>query len=146
MNLPSVRCASGACPRASHPAVQGSGFATYTQTLEVGTQLYSVQLYTGFLAGYTYTADSLHPGALRIGDVDGDGQLTDGDASVLIDAIEGGQAGVADLDRSGAADLVDLQMLAASLEETGDDRLGAGAGPRKPDGAGKRRIHPGGQR
>ena len=100
--------------------VQGSGFATYTQTLEVGTQLYSVQLYTGFLAGYTYTADSLHPGALRIGDVDGDGQLTDGDASVLIDAIEGGQAGVADLDRSGAADLVDLQMLAASLEETGD--------------------------
>ena len=52
--------------------------------------------------------------------MDGDGQLTDGDASVLIDAIEGGQAGVADLDRSGAADLVDLQMLAASLEETGD--------------------------
>lgn len=108
-------------PRGSYTlTVEGSGFAAYTQTLEVGELLYSVQLYTGFLAGYTYTADSLHPGALRIGDVDGDGQLTEQDTDALIEAIEAGQAGTADLDRSGAADLVDLQMLAASLEETRD--------------------------
>lgn len=98
--------------------VKGDGFAAYTQTIQVEEMLYAVQLYTGFLAGYTYGAETLHPGALRIGDVDGDGSLTEADTTALIDAMEAGSAGSADLDRSGAADLVDLQMLAASLAES----------------------------
>lgn len=111
-------------PRGSYTlTVSGSGFADYTQTIEVENLLYSVQLYTGFLAGYTYTADDLHPGALRIGDVDGNGSLSEGDTTALIDALEGESTDAGytvDLDGSGTVDLVDLQMLAASLEETRD--------------------------
>ncbi|WP_303926809.1 dockerin type I domain-containing protein [Subdoligranulum variabile] len=99
--------------------VSGSGFATYTQTINAQDLLYSVQLYTGFLAGYTYAADNVHPGALRIGDVDGDGAIRQTDADGLIDALESEDLS-ADLDGSGTVDLIDLQMLAANLEDTRD--------------------------
>ena len=99
--------------------VSGSGFATYTQTITAQDLLYSVQLYTGFLAGYTYAADNVHPGALCIGDVDGDGAIRQADADGLIDAMESEDLS-ADLDGSGTVDLIDLQMLAANLEDTRD--------------------------
>lgn len=99
--------------------VSGSGFATYTQTINAQDLLYSVQLYTGFLAGYTYAADNVHPVALRIGDVDGDGAIRQTDADGLIDALESEDLS-ADLDGSGTVDLIDLQMLAANLEDTRD--------------------------
>lgn len=101
--------------------VSGSGFAAYTQTIEVKDLLYSVQLYTGFLAGYTYASGSVHPGVLRIGDVDGDGAVSQADADALITAIEASDT-YADLDGSGIVDLVDLQVLAANLEDDRDAR------------------------
>ena len=101
--------------------VSADGFATYTQTIEVKGLLYSVQLYTGFLANYTYNSDSAHPGTLLIGDVDGDEVLAQEDARALIRNMEteAGE-GTADLDGNGTVDLVDLQMLAANLDETRD--------------------------
>ena len=103
--------------------VTGSGFAAYTQhiTVDKANTACAVQLYTGFLAGYTYAAGSAHPGVLRIGDADGDGAVTQQDAAALIDAMEAGRADTGlDLDGSGTVDLVDLQMLAANLDDTRD--------------------------
>lgn len=101
--------------------VSGDGFAAYTQTITVDNLLYAVQLTAGALATDTY--GSVHPGVLRIGDVNGNGQLEQTDADWLIDAMEAGtdeseNGGVVDLDGNGTVDLVDLQMLADSLSDT----------------------------
>lgn len=101
--------------------VSGDGFAAYTQTITVDNLLYAVQLTAGALATDTY--GSVHPGVLRIGDVNGNGQLEQTDADWLIDAMEAGtdeseNGGVVDLNGNGTVDLVDLQMLADSLSDT----------------------------
>lgn len=101
--------------------VSGDGFAAYTQTITVDNLLYAVQLTAGALATDTY--GSVHPGVLRIGDVNGNGQLEQTDADWLIDAMEAGtdeseNGGVVDLDGNETVDLVDLQMLADSLSDT----------------------------
>lgn len=103
-------------------AVSGSGFETYTQTIEVKDLVYSVQLYTGFLAGFTYSASDVHPGVLRIGDADGSGTVDQADIDAVIDAMEAGENSTAcDLDGSGTVDLTDLQMLAESYQDTRDN-------------------------
>ena len=99
--------------------VSGQGFATYTQTIQVQDLLYSVQLYTDFLANYIYEEDSVHPGTLRVGDVDDDGEILQSDVDALISAM-GQEGGNADLDGNGAVDLVDLQLLAANLDDNRD--------------------------
>ena len=102
--------------------VSGSGFETYTQTIEVKDLVYSVQLYTGFLAGFTYSASDVHPGVLRIGDADGSGTVDQADIDAVIDAMEAGENFTAcDLDGSGTVDLTDLQMLAESYQDTRDN-------------------------
>lgn len=94
--------------------VQGSGFAAYTQTLTVENLLYAVQLTTGAQA--FQAQDTAHPGVLRIGDLDGNGTVEDTDATALVDAIQAGETGtVCDLNGDGTVDLIDLQMLAATL-------------------------------
>lgn len=96
--------------------VQGSGFAAYTQTLTVENLLYSVQLTTGAQAAQTQ--GTAHPGVLQIGDVDGSGTVEEADATALVDAIEAGTTGtVCDLNGDGTVDLIDLQMLAATLAD-----------------------------
>lgn len=96
--------------------VQGSGFAAYTQTLTVENLLYSVQLTTGTQAAQTQ--GTAHPGVLQIGDVDGSGTVEEADATALVDAIEAGTTGtVCDLNGDGTVDLIDLQMLAATLAD-----------------------------
>ncbi len=98
--------------------ISGDGFAAYTQTLNVKGLLYSVQLYTGLVAEGAYT-DAAHPGLLMIGDVDGDGAISEEDVNHLIDAVESQDyIAACDVDGSGTVDLLDLQMLAGSLEET----------------------------
>ena len=101
-------------------SVGGDGFADYTQTLTVEGLLYSLQLCTGRLAADTYT-DAAHPGLLLMGDVTGDGVVDQSDVDGLIDALESDTPDLAacDLDGSGEVDLLDLQMLADSLGETG---------------------------
>ena len=101
--------------------VSGQGFATYTQTIQVQDLLYSVQLYTDFLANYIYEKDSVHPGTLRVGDVDGDGAILQSDVDALLSAM-GQEGSAADLDGNGTVDLVDLQMLAANLGDSRDDQ------------------------
>lgn len=72
--------------------VAAPGFATYTQTIEVNSKSYAVNLMTGFVEGYTYEEGDYHPGVLLIGDVTGDGVIDDTDRSVLVDAIDTEQA------------------------------------------------------
>lgn len=102
--------------------VSASGFATYTQEIEVTGLLYSVQLYTGFLGNYTYNGDNVHPGTLLIGDVDDDKKIQQSDASAIISAMENQETvnEAADLNGDGVVDLVDLQMLAANLDDARD--------------------------
>ncbi len=101
--------------------VQGSGFETYTQTLDVQDLVCSVQLYTGYLAGFAYLAGEAHPGVLRIGDADGDGAIGQTDIDAVIDAMEAGGTAACDFDGSGSVDLTDLQMLAQNYQDTRDN-------------------------
>ena len=101
--------------------VQGSGFETYTQTLEVQDLVCSVQLYTGYLAGFAYLAGEVHPGVLRIGDADGDGAISQADIDMVIDAMEAGGNAACDFDGNGSVDLTDLQMLAQNYQDTRDN-------------------------
>lgn len=98
--------------------VTGERFATYTQHLTLQDRVYALQLYKGFLAGYTYETGSVHPGVLRLGDVTGDGIIDQRDAQAVIDAF-GTAAPQArhDLNGDGAVDLTDLQIIAANINE-----------------------------
>lgn len=100
--------------------VGGGSFATYTQTLTVEGLLYALQLSTGRVAADTYT-EAAHPGLLLMGDVNGDGTVDQSDVEEMIDALESDTPDLTacDLDGSGEVDLLDLQMLAGSLEESG---------------------------
>lgn len=105
--------------------VIGPGFASYTQEIPVTRRGCRVQLTTGFLAGYSYVAGGLHPGVIRIGDVDGDGDVDDNDKNILVDAVDRQQDAnqngyVTDLNGDGRVDLVDLSYLAKSYGEIGD--------------------------
>jgi hypothetical protein len=77
--------------------VAAPGFATYTQTIEVNSKSYAVNLMTGFVEGYTYEEGAYHPGVLLIGDVTGDGVIDDTDRSVLVDAIDTEQSSESDI-------------------------------------------------
>lgn len=103
--------------------VTGPGFASYTQNIPVSQRGSRVQLTTGLLAGYPYEEGGLHPGVIRIGDVDGDGDVDDTDKDILVNAIDRGEnpeGYVTDLDGDGVADLVDLSHLAKGYGEIGD--------------------------
>ena len=107
---------TGLEPGSYQVVIKGSGFATYTQSLEVSQDVYSeLTLYTGELSGYNNKAQ---PGVLRVGDANGDGVLDGQDADAIVTAIENNvTGGLADLNRDGSVDLVDLQLLAANLTE-----------------------------
>jgi len=103
--------------------VTGAGFADYTQTLNVEERGYLVNLTTGFLAGFSYTADGAHPGVIVIGDVDHDGDVDDEDKTKLVDAIDGGtipSGYIADLNGDRGVNLVDLEYLSKGYGDTGD--------------------------
>ncbi|MCM1059808.1 MAG: fibronectin type III domain-containing protein [Eubacterium sp.] len=99
--------------------VSAKGFADYVQTVSVGAQAATVQLMTGFAEGIDYETGA-HPGALLIGDVNGDGIIDDEDRRQLTDAVDGGSSGgAADLSGDGCIDLVDLEYLANGYNVAG---------------------------
>lgn len=94
--------------------IQGSGFAPYTQEIQVENLIYRVELSVGALALDPQT--TAHPGVLLLGDLDRSGKIDSTDIGILVTDIQQGKNNtVADLDRSGKVDLVDLQILAASM-------------------------------
>ena len=100
--------------------VAAPGFATYTQTIEVNSKSYAVNLMTGFVEGYTYEEGDYHPGVLLIGDVTGDGVIDDTDRSVLVDAIDTEQASeLTDLTGDQKTDLADLEYFAKGYQAEG---------------------------
>lgn len=97
--------------------VSAPGFADYTQNITVDTQAASVKLLTGFVEGFSYTENAPHPGALLIGDANGDGVIDDKDKDCLIDAVDSDNTdNVADLNGDGEFNLVDLEYLAKSYK------------------------------
>ena len=92
--------------------VSAPGFATYKQQLQVKGWTYKVSLATGIIGGYDYIAGETHPGVVLIGDVNGNGVITEKDETELIDLIdqekEPKDNPLADLNRDGKLDLTDL--------------------------------------
>lgn len=103
--------------------VTGEGFATYTQKVTVRGRE-SVKLMTGFLKGkgVEYVEGKPHPGVILIGDVNRDGIINEGDRTALMAVIEGGDATglVADLNRDGQIDLVDLEYFTIGYHQSLD--------------------------
>lgn len=90
--------------------VTAPGFAGYTQEIQVDDRAYFVKLMTGFVQGYDYV-NGPHPGVLLIGDVDGDGVVSDKDKDMLVDAVDTGSTDkAADINGDGRADLADLEL------------------------------------
>lgn len=102
--------------------IAAPGFEDYTQTIHLEPQqAVMLEAYTGQLSGYDYAAGA-HPGAMRIGDVDGDNQVNSDDAALLVDAIDTGSTAVSlDLNGDNEVDLADLQLLAVGLEQSAAD-------------------------
>lgn len=106
--------------------VEADGFADFEQEIEVDRNIRTAEIYAGFL-DLEYEADSVHPGALLIGDADGNGKLDEKDKEFLIDSMSahqdpgaeaedaGKENGTADLNRDQAVDLLDLQYYAVSM-------------------------------
>ena len=75
----------------------------------------TVTLYTDLLAGYQ--DNEAHPGVIRLGDANGDGKLTGEDADTIVAAMQNDYNALADLNRDGVVNLIDLQYLAANLQQ-----------------------------
>jgi hypothetical protein len=104
--------------------VSAPGFATYEQQLKVEGWTYKVSLATGIIGGYDYTAGGKHPGAVLIGDVNGNGVITEKDETELIDLIdqekEPKDNPLADLNRDGKLDLTDLDYFVQGYKVSED--------------------------
>ena len=101
--------------------LKADGFAKYEQKIEVGTQGLDVNLATGFLGGFTYSKEALHPGVLLIGDVNNDGTIDETDRKLLVDAIDqGSTAALMDLNGDGVVNLVDLEYFTKGYNVSGD--------------------------
>ncbi|MDO4275017.1 MAG: fibronectin type III domain-containing protein [Eubacteriales bacterium] len=98
--------------------INSQGFAPYKQSLTVEAMDYSIQVYTGMLAGVDYNAAG-HPGAMLIGDINGDGMTDSLDKDIILQTIENGSGNInADLNLDGTVDLMDLHYFAKGLEQT----------------------------
>ena len=69
-------------------SISAPGYRTRTREIEVQGLAYKLTYSTGFLGWYTYTKDTKHPGVLRIGDVNKDGEIDDTDKNLLVDKID----------------------------------------------------------
>lgn len=104
--------------------VAAPGFQTYSQIINVEQNGYSVKLMTGFVEGYTYEEGSVHPGVLLIGDVNKDNSIDETDKDLLINAIDAGDAGnadiVADLNGDNEVNLSDLEYFVKGYRASGE--------------------------
>lgn len=104
--------------------VSAPGFAGFTQEITVDGWAYGVWLTTGFVSGYSYEEEQVHPGVLLVGDVDGNGVIDDADKMKLIDDIEAGtkQSPNSDLNGDGIVDIVDLEYFVKGYQVSEDVR------------------------
>lgn len=106
--------------------VSAPGFADYRQQIQVEGWTYKVNLATGFYSSndYVYALGEKHPGVLLIGDVTGDGVITEEDETLLVNLIDTGEEAkdhpLADLNRDGRLDLTDLDYFAQGYKVTQD--------------------------
>ncbi len=111
--------------------IEAPGFAVHEQEIAVQGWASVLEFYTGYINGYDY-GTKLHPGALLLGDVDGDGLTGTKDQTALVDAVDAVKSGqnvpdglMADLNRDGNVDLTDLELFAKCyLPEGGTDSYG----------------------
>lgn len=104
--------------------VSAPGFADYRQEIVVNGTVESAEIYTSLLnLGEEQKTDSYqkgkaHPGVYLIGDVDGDGKLTEADKEAIMDAAAGiGNTENADLNGDGIVDITDLQYFTNSWKQ-----------------------------
>ena len=98
--------------------VSNPRYLTYKQELSVEAEYnYSIAVSNGWLAGYEYQRDAVHPGVIKRGDVNQDGSLDDEDVDLIIRAIEENAESTSDcnLNNDDKVSLADLQCLAQSL-------------------------------
>ncbi len=104
--------------------VHADQFADFTETVSVGTQQ-TARLEICTSRVQSLSADAQHPeevkatsGWLRLGDVDGDTQITENDINKLLDAVHSESMDPScDLDEDGIVDLSDLQLAVQSLND-----------------------------
>ena len=104
--------------------VSNPRYLTYKQELSVEAEYnYSIAVSNGWLAGYEYQRDAVHPGVIKRGDVNQDGSLDDEDVDLIIRAIEENAESTSDcnLNNDDKVSLADLQCLAQSLYYEGDN-------------------------
>lgn len=117
-------------------SISAPGYRTRYRNVTVKKgEAYKLTYTTGFLdcyyeeneAGILQAKDlNCHPGVLRIGNVNGDGEIDDTDKKLLVDAIDDASRGkeadgkiVADLDRDGKVDLADLNFFVQGYFQEG---------------------------
>lgn len=110
--------------------VQGSQYMKYTQKdikIESSGLDYRIELYTAYedISRYFEAKEEKHPGVILLGDVTGNGKIADDDADTIIELLDktnlsDEEKNLADLNRDGKVDLVDLQYVAVSLSETNE--------------------------
>ena len=95
--------------------LQAAGFEDYVQELEVKGNILYLYVGTGMVSidGINYEQGDTHPGLFLVGDVDGDGEITQSDKDAILDAASGKQVqGLTDLNGDGRTDILDLQYYA----------------------------------
>ncbi|MDE6088021.1 MAG: M60 family metallopeptidase [Oscillospiraceae bacterium] len=115
--------------------IEGKGFKTFKQTVAVDAKEKCVlKVYAGFInnnGNVDYDEDTVHPGVLMIGDVDGNDEVNRADRLALITALhqlkENADANLEDgnyydLNGDGSIDIKDLMFFSTGyLEDSGKD-------------------------
>ena len=107
-------------------SISAPGYRTRTRNIEVDGLAYKLTYSTGFLGGYTYTTEHKHPGVLRIGDVNKDGEINDVDKTLLVDKIDSMLEDAAakganeDLNLDEKVDLADLNYFVQGYFKAGE--------------------------
>ena len=95
--------------------ITGKGYVPYTQEIEVGNMGCRIQVYTGSIP--QMNQDKQHPGVLRYGDVNQDGELNKKDEEAILNAIESDPNNTGcDLNGDGIVDLLDLNYFTTLKE------------------------------
>ena len=107
--------------------LKAAGFVDYVQNVEVKGNILNAYVGTGMVSldGISYEAGSTHPGLFLVGDVDGDGMITEADKNAIMDAAAGKQVeAYTDLNGDGKTDILDLQYyaFAENVLSRGTDR------------------------